>query len=169
MYTTISADVELQMLKQYFVNMVDGESQEGPTVAIDLELDISLYFSIRTLVHNIVAYSVLLSHSGLGGPYMSILSKLTPEELGLATRIKKGSLWPVVWHLICHVATRHACVGQSLRPFEAMNAMKFEQLLGGSFLSFIPMPPSRRWVSCVAFDWYRLGKQRVKCLGQYAR
>jgi hypothetical protein len=50
-----------------------------------------------------------------------------------------------------------------------MNAMKFEQLLGGSFLSFIPMPPSRRWVSCVAFDWYRLGKQRVKCLGQYAR
>ena len=67
MYTTISADVELQMLKQYFVNMVDGESQDGPTVAIDLELDISLYFSIRTLVHNIVAYSVLLSHSGLGG------------------------------------------------------------------------------------------------------
>ena len=51
MYTPISADVELQMLKQYFVNIVDGESQDGPTVAIDLELDISLYFSIRILWH----------------------------------------------------------------------------------------------------------------------
>ena len=44
MYTTISGVVELQMLKQYFVNMVDSESQDRPTVAIDLNLIFHYFF-----------------------------------------------------------------------------------------------------------------------------